>query len=147
MKRSNKPTAYILLKAYTNSEYDSCDFAIVHITEEWKYRMLQRLELLTACKKDRYFSYTAYSAMPEGFYTYAKAETSNFLSGKESWCFIEISKEKIQDLQELDNELCGHHLQVDGLGMASYKAYAAQTNDEFYTDLFNIKSLLETITA
>jgi hypothetical protein len=34
MKKSIKPTEYFLIKA--KSEWDDCDFAIIHITEEWK---------------------------------------------------------------------------------------------------------------
>jgi hypothetical protein len=36
MKLSDKPTAHVLLKAGTNSEWDNCNFAIIHITEDWK---------------------------------------------------------------------------------------------------------------
>ena len=36
MKLSDKTTAHILVKANTNSEWDNCEFAIIHLSEEWK---------------------------------------------------------------------------------------------------------------
>ena len=46
MKRSDQPTEYIFIKAYTNSEWDYCDFAIIRITEQWRTVMRKRLNLL-----------------------------------------------------------------------------------------------------
>lgn len=45
MKLSDKATAHILVKANTNSEWDNCGFAIIHLSEEWK-RTGKRLALV-----------------------------------------------------------------------------------------------------
>jgi hypothetical protein len=34
MKTTAIPTSHILVKAYTGSEWDECDFAIIHLTED-----------------------------------------------------------------------------------------------------------------
>ncbi len=142
MKKTDKPTGYILVKATTNSEFDDCDFIIVHITEAWKTTMLQRLQLLAPFKKDNSFSHLAYSENPVGFYTYPEG-MQNLLVKKEYWCFINITEEELEALPALDNDLCGYTVNIDSRGWAMYKTYAEQTNDEFYSDDFNIAAVIE----
>jgi hypothetical protein len=43
MKRSDKPTSYLMIKANTNSEWDCCDFAIIALSEDWKQEQQKRL--------------------------------------------------------------------------------------------------------
>lgn len=45
MKLSDKATAHILVKA--NSEWDNCEFAIIHLSEEWKTEQAKRLALVS----------------------------------------------------------------------------------------------------
>jgi hypothetical protein len=47
MKLSDKATAHVLLKAGTNSEWDNCNFAIIHITEDWKRNSKNGLKWLS----------------------------------------------------------------------------------------------------
>ena len=35
MNISKIPTTHLLVRAYTNSEWDSCDFALITLTEQW----------------------------------------------------------------------------------------------------------------
>ncbi len=55
MKTTDKATAYLLVKANTNSEWDSCEFAIVHITDEWKREQAKRLEAVKPFAEDYNF--------------------------------------------------------------------------------------------
>ena len=59
---------YILIRAYTDSEWDSCDFAIIHVTPEWKTLMEEKVEKAIAFKGDSGFYYLVYAGGPEGFY-------------------------------------------------------------------------------
>lgn len=52
MKVSDKPTGRILVRANSNSEWDSCEFAIVSISEKWKEEQLQRLEIIKPFAED-----------------------------------------------------------------------------------------------
>lgn len=44
MKILDKPTTHILIKANTNSEWDCCEFAVIHLSEEWKKLQATRFE-------------------------------------------------------------------------------------------------------
>ena len=145
MKRTDKPTEYILLRGETSSEFDGCDFAIFKITEAWVIKMIDRLQLLRFFKSDRDFSHIAYSETVEGFYTYPVEMTEGLLTGAEAWCFIDIAPDELQNIEEVNSELCGYELVIDSDGYASYRAYAEQNNDSFYTHDFKITSILEQI--
>ena len=51
MKRSDKPTSYLMIKANTNSEWDCCDFAIIALSEDWKQEQQKRQRMLDSLKK------------------------------------------------------------------------------------------------
>ncbi len=55
MKTSDKPTAHILVRASTNSEWDCCDFAIIHLSEEWRKLQEKRLEAVKPFANDYSF--------------------------------------------------------------------------------------------
>ena len=52
MKKSINATEYLLIKAKTNSEWDNGDFAIIHITDDWKKTHQRRLEAVKIVEND-----------------------------------------------------------------------------------------------
>ena len=146
MKRSDKRTAYIMLKAATTSEYNECDFAIVHITQEWNMRMAERLQLLKLFQKDDSFISLALREAVEGFYTFPEDINSPF-TGREAWCFIEITPEELRDLPEINEEITGCNILFYGGSLACFYASTPEDGVELSTVLFNIKALLEMIAA
>ena len=144
MKRSDKPTEYIMLKAETTSEYDECEFAIMHITQEWNKRMTERLQLLKLFQKDNSFTSLAFSETVEGFYTFPDGEKEPFI-GREAWCFVEITPVELQELPEVSEEITGCNILFYGGSLACFYASTPQDGVELSTGLFNIKALLEMI--
>ncbi len=68
MQKSETPTEYVIIKAYTNSEWDSCGFAIIHVSDEWRTTMQKRFEAIEPFKEDYTFYNHSYRDAPEGFY-------------------------------------------------------------------------------
>jgi hypothetical protein len=68
MRKENYDTGFVMLKANTNSEWDDCDFVIIHVTDEWRQTMQKRLEAIIPFKEDYSFYHHSYWASPEGFY-------------------------------------------------------------------------------
>ena len=46
MQLSDKPTSHILLRAHTDNEWDSCNFAIITLSEAWQKTQFDRLEVI-----------------------------------------------------------------------------------------------------
>ena len=78
MKLSDKTTAHILVKANTNSEWDNCEFAIIHLSEEWKKEQVKRLALVKPLEGNHYF-WLVLRANGTGYYTaYGKHTSEEF---------------------------------------------------------------------
>lgn len=142
MKKSDKPTEYILMPAESTCEWDECDFMIVHITPAWQKAIEERLQLLKLFNKDNSFCALIYSDVVEGFYTYP--ETNALIeTGRQKWCFIETTPDEIANLPEVNNELTACELCFNNTGLAWYKACTAENFSEFLTETFNIRHMLE----
>ena len=148
MNRSNDVTDYILIKAYTSSEWDTCEFAVVHITNEWKATMQKRLELIAAFKEDYSFYSHIYWDAPEGYYSQLTAEDKDYsiidelLDESEEWCFVTIGENELQSFSVPENKLDTHQLCITKYGLAFFKAYGKHTSEGFYTADFDIAVLI-----
>jgi hypothetical protein len=145
MKLSDKPTAYLLLKAGTNSEWDNCNFAIVHLSEEWKKEQTKRLKDVQPFADDYYFQSINYYDTAVDFYTAGDDDNPDL----DKWLrekpmvFVEVNKEELETLSVPESRLDCYRLVVYKTGTALYKAYGKYTGEEFYTEEFPIIPLIE----
>ncbi|MHA4895779.1 hypothetical protein ACXZ1K_13580 [Pedobacter sp. PWIIR3] len=143
MKKSDKPTPYILVKAYTTSEWDTCDFAIVHITEEWKTDMAKRVKLLEPLTEINDFFNVSFWDAPEGFFLYPpKSKVASFLPREEDWCYIVTDENEIERLTIPENRLDGEQLILLHKNAAYYKGYGKHTSEEFCTAELNVTDII-----
>lgn len=147
MKKSYKPTGYIVVEASTNGEFDTCDFAIIHLTEEWQRNMREHLQLLELVKHGAAFHGLCFWATTMSFYIFSEDVTKDILPEKATWGFIEMEPYELLDLEEVNNELCGHELQLSAFNTGFYQAYGEQGNATFYTEPFCIADILEQLAA
>jgi|SRR5690606_37770608 len=145
MKLSDKPTAYILLRAGTNSEWDNCDFAIVHITENWKTEQQKRLKAVEPFEDDYYFQSMNYYDTAVDFYTVDDEDNPDLEKwlGEKPMVFVEVDKDELETLSVPENRLDCYRLVLYKTGTAMYKAYGKHTSEEFYTEEFSITPIIE----
>lgn len=145
MKLSDKPTAYILLRAGTNSEWDNCDFAIVHITENWKTEQQKRLKAVEPFEDDYYFQSMNYYDTAVDFYTVDDEDNPDLEKwlGEKPMVFVEVDKDELETLSVPENRLNCYRLVLYKTGTAMYKAYGKHTSEEFYTEEFSITPIIE----
>ena len=147
MKLSEKPTAFLLVKAYTNSEWDTCDFAIVHLSEDWKKQQAKKLEAVKPFAEDYNFQSLNYYDTAIDFYRIGEDEQPDIeelLAGKE-WVFVELDKDEQETFTVPENSLDCYRLVVYKNGNAIYKAYGKHTSEEFWTEEFGLKTLCSPI--
>ena len=150
MKKANNETDYILIKAYTGSEWDACEFAVIHITNEWKAAMQKRLEAISAFKDDHTFYSHIYWDAPEGYYSQLTAEDKNYsitdelLGEYEEWCFVTIAENELQSFSVPENKLDTHQFCITKYGLGRFEAYGKHTGEGFYTADFDIASIIGT---
>ena len=145
MKTSTKPTEYLLIKAMTNSEWDDCDFAIIHITDDWKQTQKKRLEAVKPLENDYDLKWLNYTDTNIEFFKFSEEhypEIQKWLSER-SRIFIELETDDLKRLLQPENSLNCYQMQVYKNGNAIYNAFGKHTSEEFWTEEFSLWELCQ----
>ena len=145
MKISDKTTEHILIKASTNSEWDCCEFALIHLSEEWKKLQATRFEAVKPFTDDYTFQSIRFYSTSVAFYQSGDDGTPDIeeLLADKDWAFVEIDKDELDELTPPENSLDFYVLEIHRDGNARYKAYGKHTNEEFWTNEFSLQQLTE----
>ena len=89
MNISKTPTTHLLVRAYTNSEWDSCDFALITLTEQWLEKVKKVAQQVSTLKSDPDFVNLSFYEARTDFYTLSDEEQPDlsFLEER-TWAFI-----------------------------------------------------------
>ncbi|QQM25846.1 hypothetical protein [Elizabethkingia sp. M8] len=145
MKLSDKPTEYVLLKAGNNSEWDLCEFAIIHVSEEWKKTQKKRLEVVKLVESDYDLKWLNYADTNVEFFQFSEEhypEVEEWLSER-SKIFIDIQTKDLKKLSQPENRLNCYQMQVFKNGNAIYNAFGKHTGEEFWTEEFSLEELIK----
>ena len=145
MKISDKPTENILIKANTDSEWDCCEFAIIHLSEEWSKRQAKWLEAIKPFKDDYNFqSMKFYDCSVEFFQAGGDEEldVEELLADRE-WAFVKLDNDELDKLTSPENSLDFYKIAIYRDGNARYEAFGKHTNEEFWTNEFPLQHLID----
>lgn len=144
MKKSEKPTPYIYIRAFTQSDVDSCDFAIIKISWSWLGLLKERQELLEQFLDRLDFYNNAYWDSPYGYFV-QDPDSEPVLTDKSfDWCYIEMTPQDLGALKHPEFKLVENHLVVTSDGFAHFRAIERDTRANFWTAEFSILDLLNT---
>ena len=144
MKKTLQPTEYLLIKAMTNSEWDDCGFAIIHITDDWKQTQKKRLEAVKPLENDYDLKWLNYTDTNIEFFKFSEEhypEVEEWLSERNQ-IFIELRKEDLKKLLTHENRPHNYQMQVFKNGNAIYNAFGKHTSEEFWTEEFLLTQLI-----
>lgn len=142
MKTSDKPTADILIKASTNSEWDCCEFAVIHLSEEWSKRQAKRLEAVKPFNDDYTFqSMKFYDGSVEFFQSGDEESSIEELLADREWVFVELNDGELDKLTSPENRLDFYKIVIYRDGNARYEAFGKHTDEEFWTNEFPLQQL------
>ncbi|MDY5823619.1 MAG: hypothetical protein SPJ99_02005 [Candidatus Coprenecus sp.] len=133
MKRTEKATDTILVKAYTNSEWDRCDFAIVHCGEAWKNLIRKRMEAIQPIAEDSELCSVRYYDASVDFFQTDDKDILKLLE-QEDWTFIEMDEDEERTLVSPENRLDTYRLYIFPKGGFMYSAFGKHTGEEFWTE-------------
>ncbi|WP_459187001.1 hypothetical protein ACGE0T_12680 [Parabacteroides sp. APC149_11_2_Y6] len=145
MKTSDKPTKQILIKANTGSEWDCCEFALIHISEQWMKQQAERLEAIKPLTSDSSFQSTRYYTNSVEFYQSGdngNLDIEQLLSGKD-WVFVELEEDEQDRHTPPENSLDFYKIVIYRDGNARFEAFGKHTNEEFWTNEFPLQQLTE----
>jgi hypothetical protein len=144
MKRSKKPTEYIIIKANTNSEWDSVEFVIIHLSPEWLELTKRRLAAIKEFKENDGLNHHCYWDAPLGYYNSPPGQnlSKKIFPKYDDWAFITLDPEEENTLPVPENSLDAHQLMITKNGIVQYKAYGKHTSEEFWTEEFNLLKVI-----
>lgn len=133
MKRAEKATDTILVRAYTNSEWDRCDFAIVHCGEMWRNIIRKRMEAIQTISEDSELCSVRYYGASVDFFQTEDEDILKLLE-QEDWTFIEMDEDEERTLATPENRLDTYRLAILPKGGFMYSAFGKHTGEEFWTE-------------
>jgi len=145
MNISDKPTNRILARAHTDSEWDSCDFAIISISEAWRKTQFERLEAITPFANDLSFFSLHFFDGAADFYQHGDDGLPDIdeLLGDNEWAFVELTQEEQDNLTPPESTLDCYEMVLYKDGDAKYTAYGKHTDKEFWTTELPLRKILE----
>lgn len=146
MRTSEKPTAFVLVRAGTISEWDHCDFAIIHISEEWKTDQLKRMEAVDPFKEDYAFQGASFYAPDIEYFRKDDNDSPDIdnLLQNGGWTFIELDTEdEMKQFEQPENSLDCHTIRISSDGCAIYKAFGKYSNEEFWTEFLPLADICQ----
>ena len=132
MNISDKPTNRILVRARTDSEWDSCDFAIITLSEGWRKTQLERLKAIAPFANDHAFLSLHFFDGAADFYQSGDDGLPNIdeLLGDNEWAFVELTQEEHDNLIPPESALDCYEIVLYKDGDAKYTAYGQSTSEE-----------------
>lgn len=149
MKLSETPTNYLIVYAKTNSEWDECDFAIIHVNETWRKELQNRLVMMQALEKDfNLLSMDYYDTSVQFYKDDNEVMTDSLaLMNEKKWSFLSMSEEELNALSPPENRLDCTELAIKRGGYAIYRCFGKYTSEEFWTADLPISEIVQLITA
>ncbi len=134
-----------MVRAYTNSEWDICDFAIITIQGGWKEQMEKRIETVRPLRDEIRLGSAHFWNDIASFYVSENEDVDEIISDGKKWAFVELEKEEESKfaVPETYLDYPDFVLYTDGSG--HYKASAKYTNDEFYTEDLPFREIIESM--
>lgn len=144
MKATSTMTDFILVKADTNSDWDECQFALIHCTKEWREQMELRLHTVKNIEMEIGFASLNYYDTSVDFYRTDEDEQADIhaLLNEKDWTFVELDKDEQDKFSLAESALDTYRLRLYRGGTAIYTAYGKHSGEEFYTAEFSVSQIL-----
>ena len=140
MKISDTPTDKIIVKAYTNSEWDKCEFAVITLQEGFFEWLQKSVKIATSIAlEDRYFyeiSFLENKSITNFYFLNEeeKPDLSFLEENDKDWAFVELSSEEEISFFEPEDRIICRKIIFDKYGYFYVKAFGKYSEDEFFTE-------------
>lgn len=138
MRKSDKPTRYLLVKARCSNDYTDCNSCLITLQEgdeslfeEWKYKVKREAE-----DSDRFYS----SEYMYGWVDYLKYDPyteSKPIWGEDEQCYLDMTEEEIDSLvseESIEEATEGNTVVIDRYGQMWMKGLGKYSGDVYNTN-------------
>jgi hypothetical protein len=145
MKLSKERTGHIVVRAYTNSEWDECRFAIIDVSEDNLEVFRQRCQAIKALEDLDCFNSASFFDWNIQWFSYPEqeGELSDCLSDINfTWSYVDIEDTDLDYMNRPEQKVDAVRFCVSKGGFIDYKGYGKYTSEEFWTDDFKLEELI-----
>lgn len=139
---------YIIVKAFTDSDWDTCDYALIKIDGNTIGRIQEQQKAVGNLMKDSrgimnsFCKMCFYTSIVE-FYCFDEEVITEEETNLEKPYIIDLSEEQLQKLIVPEARLELYKYELYSYNSLRFTAYGKYSGDEFYTDDFDIVSLIK----
>jgi hypothetical protein len=133
-----------LVRANTQSEWDSCDFALISCDDYWTKGMKKMLEAMESFNAPDNFLYFKFNENSIEFYQ-SKDDDEEILPKENEWSFVTLEEGEEESLERPESRLDQGSLILYKEGTGFYQTFGKHTNEEFYTAELPLGKLLASI--
>lgn len=142
MELSITKTNTIIIKAFTNSEWDSVDFVLVRISDSYLKTIAERYRSVEILNKDNYFYNVSYWDAPDGWFL---TDNSLVLDLEDrDWSYIDISDDEIEQLSSPEQTIDAQQCKISS-DTLSFQGYGKHTSEEFWTASVPISEIIKEV--
>lgn len=139
---------YIIVKSFTDSDWDTCDYALIKIDGNTIGRIQEQQKTIGNMMKDSrgimnsFCKMCFYTSIVE-FYCFDEEVITEEETNLEKPYIIDLSEEQLQKLIVPEARLELYKYELYSYNSLRFTAYGKYSGDEFYTDDFDIVSLIK----
>ena len=148
MKLSKKRTDWILVKADTNSEWDTVDFILLNIGDTRHCKYLQEcIEKGKAFKDDLWFYCLQYWCTCDGWYRETDDDVmlTPELDKIETWSYVKVTEKEIDLLDVPESQIDASTLKVFKDGTVQFCGSGKHSGEEYYSATFDLEQILNKV--
>ncbi len=140
-----------MIKADTNSEWDSCDFVLLHLTPDYISMLRERVSLAIRLAETADLYYLTFSDGPKGWYKYPidnscqestdEDETDAWkeLPDNQEWAFIDLQDHsELTSVNRPQQKLNILQMNVFTNGDIRFIAFGEHSDERFWTARFSL---------
>lgn len=139
---------YIIVKAFTDSDWDTCDYALIKINGNTIGRIQEQQKAIGNMMKDsrgimNSFCKMCFYTSIVDFYCFDEEVITEDETNLEKPYIIDLSEEQLQKLIVPEARLELYKYELYSYNSLRFTAYGKYSGDEFYTDDFDMVSLIK----
>lgn len=139
---------YIIVKAFTDSDWDTCDYALIKIDGNTIGRIQEQQKAIGNLMKDsrgimNSFCKMCFYTSIVDFYCFDEEVITEDETNLEKPYIIDLSEEQLQKLIVPEARLELYKYELYSYNSLRFTAYGKYSGDEFYTDDFDMVSLIK----
>jgi len=148
MKLSKKPTGWLMVKAFTGSEWDSVDFMLLDISSKtFNNYLREMIDKAEAFKDDMSFYCLSHWSDNADWYIFSYEEDGYVETPKleDGWSYVDLTVDELNKLKRPEQWMRGGLIKTFSNGDIQFTTNGKHTDEEFWSERIPMEQILNDI--